>query len=283
MGGILPLCVARGKLAAMPSIPHSFSTALSAYAAPLAALLVALTLPLGLRGKSWVAVAGPFALFAGWALLLPLARLPGAVWAPHRGPETLLTPALASVVGVALLALRGGRPLLWAGATSAFAGWWMAHASVGAGDFWRVWVGIGALAWLVSRVVQGRPDRLLIVAGALWGGLAVAGAPPAWLAAALVVAAAGAGLAAVGGEAAVSAALAALIGGIALAGGKLIQGRIGLVDVACGVAMAAPLLADWASGRFGSLPARVAAVLSRVAGATVAVGIVWVVRRVFFT
>lgn len=269
----------------MPWIPHSFTSALSLYGGPLAALLIALAVPLAARGKAWADAAAPMALLVGWALLLRMSQLPRAIWAPSRGVEALLAPALACLAGIALLAWRGGRQArLIAIGAAVFAGWWVARENVGLADFWRVWFGIGVLAYLLSRIMQGRADRALVLAGALLGGLAVAGAASAWLMAAAVAAAAATGLGAAGVSAALpAAALAALIGASELAGGRLLRGRVGLVDVACLAAMAAPFIADLAAARLKRLPPRVSAVLSRAIGVGVAVGMTWVLRRALFT
>jgi hypothetical protein len=262
----------------MPWIPHSFASAI----APLTALVVALALPLAARGKSWAAAAGPLALFVGWALLEPVTQLPRAVWAPHRGPEALLAPALACVAGVAVVAWRGGRQeRVVAVLMAVFAGWWVARDGVNATDFWRVWFGIAALAAVLSRVLRGRTDRLLVLAVALWGGLEVAGAGPVWALAALVAAACAAGLVAAGAQISVSStAIAALIGATEIAGGRLLQYRFDMVDAAFVAALAAPFIADASATR---LPRRIAPVFSRALGAVGAVAAVWLVRRAFFT
>lgn len=285
MVGILPLCVARGKVDVMPWIPHSFISAMSLYGGPLAALLITLAVPLAVRGKAWADAAAPAALFVGWALLLRASQLPRAIWAPSHGVETLLAPALACLAGVALLAWRGGRQArLIASGLAVFAGWWVARESVGRPDFWRVWFGIGVLAYVVSRIMQGRADRALVLTLALLGCVAVAGTGSAWLLAAAVAAAAAAGLGAAGLSAALpAAAVAALIGASELAGGRLLRGRVGLIDLACLAALASPFIADLAERRLKRLPPQVSAVLSRAIGVGAAVAMTWVLRRAMFT
>ena len=266
----------------MPSIPHGFHIALSGYAAPLVALLAALVLPLARQIKG---VAAPLALFAGWALLPPLAELPRSIWAPHRGTEALLAPALAGVAGLAWLAWRGGRhPRLTAGLMAAFAGWWVARDGVGDSDFWRVWFAVAVLAAGLGRVIQGRADRLMVLAAALWGGLAVAGAGQGWLMAALAAAAAALGLVASGTTVPIPlAAVAALIGTADLAGGRLLRGRLDATDAACIACLLAPWVSDAASKRLLRLPGPLAAVSARAMGVGGTVGAVWLLRRAFFT
>lgn len=269
----------------MPSIPHSFTSGLFAYAAPLAAFVVALAVPLMARGKGWANVAGPLALFAGWALLQPLSLLPRVIWAPHRGTETLLAPALACAAGTAVLAWRGGRQTrLAAVLMTAFAGWWVAREGVGPVDFWRAWFAVGVLAVVLSKIGQGRADRILVVAAALSGGLAVAGAGPGWPMAALVAAAGAGGLLASRAPVAIPAAMiAALVAATDLAGGRLLRARLDTTDLACLAAVVAPWIADLAAQRLGRLPRPVAAVLSCAIGVGGAVACVWILRRALFT
>lgn len=269
----------------MPSIPHSFGAALTLYAAPIAAFLVALVLPLLGRGQAWVAATGGAALFVGWALLLPISLLPRVVWAPHRGVETLLAPALACAVSAALLAWRGSnRPRLEAVLLAVFTGWWVARDGVGTVDFWRVWFGVAALAGLIGRIAAGRADRMLVLALALWGGLTVAATGAVWQLAALVATACAAGLVGAGaGTAVPAAAIAALLGAADLAGGRLLRGHLDGTDLACIAALAAPFVADAASARLGRMSDRVAAVSSSVIGAAITVAAVWLLRRALLT
>ena len=268
----------------MPSIPHSFNSALAAFAAPLAGLLIALLLPLLARGKGWAATTASMALFAGWALLQPVSLLPRVIWAPHRGAETLLAPALACVAGMALVAWRGGRQSrLVAVLMAGFAGWWVARDGVGAADFWRVWFGVAVLAALLSRVMRARADRLLMIAAALWGALGVAGAGSGFMMAALVAAAAAAGLLASSTQAVPAAAVAALIGATDLAGGRLLRGHLDAIDLACLAALLAPSASDLISKRLNRLPNLPAAILSGAIGVAGAVAAVWLLRRALFT
>lgn len=269
----------------MPPILHSAPALLSTYLAPLAALSIALAVALAARGKAWSAIAFPLALLIGWALLQPVTLLPRVLWAPHRGAETLLAPALAGVIGMGLLAWRlRARPRLMATAMALFAGRWIARDWVGVSDFWRVWFGIAALAALLSRMMQAKPDRVLVFAAALWGGLMVAGAGTVWTLAALVTAAGAAGAVAAGARGVFpSALLAALLGATDLAGGRLLRGRLDMVDVACVTAVVAPLAGEWLAARFGTLPKLVAPVMARSVGVAAAVGAVWLLRRAFFT
>lgn len=269
----------------MQTIPHSFTAALTAYAAPLAAFVIATALPLVARGKAWVEVAGGLGVLAGWVLLLPLPPVTRVIWAPHRGVEMLVGPAVACVAGVALIACRGGRQArLISVLLAAFAGWWVARIGVGTADFWRVWLAISGLTWVVGRITAVRADRFLVLALALWGGLAVAGVGAAWLMAAVVVAAAAAGLVASGTKTALPAAsVAALLGAADLTRGRLLRGRLDAVDLACLAALVAPLVSAALAGRLGRLSDRLAPVLAGIVGAAATVAAVWIARRAFLT
>ena len=213
----------------MPPIPHNMAALLSAYAASLAALTVALAGSLACRAKTrnaWLPANAALAALAGWALLLPASSLMRAGLAPRTGPAVLLAPAAASVIGAGLVAWRGGKLGRWMPVLLAvFAGWWLALASAGRTEFWRVWFAVALAAVALSRAIAGQPARGLACALALWGGLELASAPPAWVAAALVAVFAWAGLLLSGSGAALpSAVMAALIGGADLAGGRLVRG-----------------------------------------------------------
>jgi hypothetical protein len=269
----------------MAPIPHSLTAALIAYAAPLAAFVVASAVWLAARGRAWAGTAGGLGLLAGWALLLPIRVLPRAIWASPRGVEVLVLPALVCVAGVALTAWRGGRQgRLIAVVLAGFAGWWVARNEVGTAEFWRVWFAIAGLTWVVARVCAGRAERFLVLALALWGGLAVAGTGAAWLMAAAVAVSAAAGLLAAGADAALpAAAVAALLGVADLAHGRLLRGRLDTIDLACVAALAAPFVAAALAGRLGRMSDRLAPVLAGVVGAGATVVAVWVLRRAFFT
>lgn len=272
----------------MPPIPHNMAALLSAYAASLAALTVALAGSLACRAKTrnaWLPANAALAALAGWALLLPASSLMRAGLAPRTGPAVLLAPAAASVIGAGLVAWRGGKLGRWMPVLLAvFAGWWLALASAGRTEFWRVWFAVALAAVALSRAIAGQPARGLACALALWGGLELASAPPAWVAAALVAVFAWAGLLLSGSGAALpSAVMAALIGGADLAGGRLVRGRLDGTDLACLVAIAAPLLAGVAETRIGKRWGRFGPVLVSVAGAAVAVAAMWLLRRVLLT
>lgn len=272
----------------MPPIPHSVAALLSAYAAPLLAFAVALAGSLLFRTKtrgSWLPAIAALAALAGWALLVPVSNLAQAGLSPRGGPAVLLAPAVAAVIGVGLAAWRGGKLGRWMPVLLAlFAGWWLARASAGRTEFWRAWFVVALLAGALSRAIAGQPARGLACALALWGGLVLASAPPVWIAAALVAAFVWAGLLLSGSGAALpSAAMAALIGGADLAGGRLVRGRLDGTDLACLLAVLAPLLAGVAEARIGRRWGRFGAVLAAVAGAAAAVALMWLLRRVLFT
>lgn len=267
----------------MPTIPHSIGPKLLAYSGPVLALALALAGALLCRAKTrrdWLPAVGAMAALAGWALAAR-AALHG-VFAPRTGPEVLLLPAAAGTVGLALAVWWPGRLARWLpGLLALFTGWWLAHAGAGRTDFWRVWVGVAALAWVLARAVAGQGARGLASTLALWGGLGLVNAPAGWIAAALVGAGTYAGLLAAGpGAALPSALLAALVAGGELGSGRLL--RAGLVgpDLACLGAVAAPLLAGGMTARIGKRFGRGGPLVAAAAAAALVVLCVWLARRI---
>lgn len=265
----------------MPPILHSLPSGLLAYAGPLLAVVVALAGAVLCRAKSRRAAlpaVGALAALLGWAVVAhPTGFGRTAI---RSGPGLLLVPGAAALVLAVVAAWAGGRLRRWGPVLAVvIAGWWLADATAGRAEFWRVWFAVGALGWLLSRASAEEPGRGLAGAAALWGGLALTGAPAGWTAAALVGAAAWAGLAAAGAGAFVpAAAMAALVAGSDLALGRIRRGGLNAADLACIAAVLAPLLAGVLAPRMRRLGAA-GPVLAGLGAAATAAGAVWVVHR----
>ncbi len=275
----------------MISIPHSLG---AVPVAPLVAFAVSLAGALACRRAraAWLPAVTAASVLAGWAVLVPGGGWARVASAPRLGPEVLVGVAAACVLAAGYAAWRGGRMSRWlAVGLAGLAGWWLARAGAGAGDFWRVLFGVAGLTWVVSRVVCGQAAGGLACALALWGGLALAGSTmvgpalvgPALVGPALVAAGAWAGLVLVPGAGLPAAAMAGLIGAAELGGGRLLRGRVDVVDVVCVLALAAPVVARMIEGRLGKRLGRFGGAVAACAGAAVVVGVDWVVRRALFT
>ncbi len=259
--------------AAMPSFSfaHPFTMPGFSAAPPLLAFGV------GLAGRAagarWaVAASGAAGALAGWMALLPWASAPRAVLAPRAVPEFLLLPAAAAALaGIAASRLRG-RAERWAPwALAVLAGWWLARSAPARPEFWRVWFAVVLAAWLLTRAAgtSGANGRALAAALALWGALLLAGVPPVW------AAAAAAGAAWLAGGALPPVLLAALAAAADLGAGRLVQGRVNAVDLACLLAPGAAWLVPWTAARLG----RRGRVLAVPAAAALAVGAAWLGGR----
>ncbi len=256
-------------------MPTNMVPILAAYLPALAALTVAAAGALLLRGRrgAWTAVAAATAVSVGWALLSPGVQ---ALWAPRGLLEHLAAPAVAVTLAAAL-AIRFGRPRALTGAATLFAAWWIAGAPAARPEFWRVGFAILAGTWLLHRLGAGEGRRALAAALTLWAGLVVAGAPGAWIGASLVLAGAAAGVS-VGG--AMPAALLAMgIVAADVAAGRLMRGGVGLVDLVCLAAIAAPAAGGWAERALGRRLGRAGIVAAPVLVAAVAVLLAWVAAR----
>lgn len=224
-------------------------------AGPYGAALVALAVAgagvlLRRRWPGLAAVTGTVAALAGFGVLAPGVR----GWAHPGGAGAALVGAVALLVAAGVLrgvlerrwGIRAGR---WVGAAGLVgASWWVAGA-VG-GEVWRAVAGMTAAGVVVSRW----GDRVAAGGLALWGGLVVAGVGMPWPAVGAVLAAAALGATGVGvvGMAGV---LAVGVGAVELRAGRLGYGRFGAVDVACCMAVCAPIVAGWleraVAGRIG--------------------------------
>lgn len=258
-------------------------TALHAYAPPLTAFGVALAL--GLIGKvgprSLLAAAGAGGALAGWAaLLLPAAAL-RAVLAPRAMADFLLLPAVAAVVaGLASPWLRGRAARWLPVALVVLTGWWLAGSAPARTEFWRVWLAVGVAAWLLARAVgqQAAAGRVLAAAMALSGGLLVAGAPSVWVLAALVAVVAAAVAWPFG--AALPPVLVATVAAAAdLGTGRLVRAGLNAADVACLLALGAAWLTPLIEARFSRRLGRAGPAVAALTAAALAVGAVWVGRR----
>jgi len=259
---------------------------LHAYEPPLVALGVALVLGLigWAAGARWLATtAGAAGALAGWVALLPLATALRAVLAPRAMADFLLLPAVAVVLaGLAAPWLRG-RAERWAPvALAVLVGWWLAGSAPARPEFWRVWLAVGLAAWLLARGAgQGAPGgggRVLAAALALWGGLLVVGAPPVWIAAALVAVAAALAAWPLGG--ALPPLLVASVAAASdLGTGRLVRAGLNAADLACLLAFGAPWLARWTGMRSGKRLGRAGPAVAVVASAGLAAGAAWLGGR----
>ena len=259
------------------------------YQAPLIALAVVLLL--GLLGRipraRWLLpVAGAAGALAGWAALLPAAAVLRAVMAPRALIEVLLLPGVAAVVAILGAAwfrtASGGRAERWvAVGLAALTGWWLAGSAPGRAEFWRVWLAIAAAAWLLARVTEkggSAGGRVSTAALALAAGLLVAGAPPIWIAAALVAVAAGLSAWAVGG--ALPPLLVVTVAAAADLGfGRLVRGGLTAIDLACLLPVVAAWVTPWAAGRMPVRLGRAGPPAAMLASAAAAAGVVWLGGR----
>lgn len=257
----------------------NFHSVLQAYAAPLLALAVALACGGATRWGLPVGAAGAAALLVGWAALMP-SSIRRALW-PSATPAFLVLPALVAVLLGVARPMLGARLERWSPAGLAvFVGWWLAWTPAGHGEFWRVWLAVGLLAWLLSRSMAQQAVRGLAAALALWGGLVAVGAEPVWIGAALVAVAAAAGLLVAGpGAVLPPALLAGLAAAPVLGAGRLVRAGLNGIDCAALAACAAPLLAAGLLPRVGKRFGRFGPVVTALAGATLAVGLAWGAAR----
>ncbi len=249
------------------------------YQGPLAALAASLLVVLLgrlTRGRWTPAAAGAL---VGWAALVPASTLLRAVLMPPTLVARLLLPALLAVALGFLLPVLRGRAVRWAPAlVLAAAGWWLAGSPAGRGEFWRVWAAVGLGGWLLSRAVRNEPARAMAAALALWAGLVVAGAPPVWIVAALVLVAASVAL--LGGRLALPPVLVVVAAAAAsLGAGRLVRAGLNGVDAAALATLAAPWMVPVLGVRLSGRLGRAGPVLAVPAAAALAAGVVWCVAR----
>lgn len=252
---------------------------LESLAGPSGAVLLALAVAAGggllLRGRAaWAGALAPLAVLAGWAALVP--RVAGWV-RPASVAEHLVVPAAVAVVVAVLRGRVGERAGRWLGAAGLlFGAWWVARA--GGVQFWRAWFGVAVLGTVLGRF----GERTAAGAGALWGGLALAGAPPVWSGIAAVLAAGSAGMAR-SGLVGAGGLLAMAVGAAELGAGRLGRGRAGIVELACVAAMVAPALAGWIEWRVANRVGKRGAWAARGAGlagaACLGIGAAWAGAR----
>jgi len=259
------------------------AAALHAYAPPLAAFGV--TLALGLVGKAGprplLAAAGAGGALAGWAALLPMAAALRAVLAPRAMADFLLLPAgVAALAGGASPWLRGRAERWLPVALAVLAGWWLAGSTPARPEFWRVWLAVGAAAWLLARPVgkYAAGGRALAAALALWGGLLAAGAPAVWIAAALVAVAGAAAAWCLG--AALPPVLVATVAAAADLGiGRLVRAGLNAADLACLLALGAAWLAPLVQARLGRRLGGAGPATAALSAAALATGATWLGGR----
>lgn len=273
---------------AFPSIPNlsalrgGLPAVLNAYQPPLIALGVALLLGVAGRAGPRVivlrvvgAAAGAGGVLAGWIALLPWTAALHAVLTPRALPDFLLLPAVAVLLAQCAAPWLSGRAERWLPlAPAVLAGWWLARSGPARPEFWRVWLAVGVMAWLLARAVASQGARATAAALALWGGLLVAGAPSVWIAAALVAVAGALADWALG--AALTPVLLVIVAAAAdLAGGRLVRAGLNGVDLAAFATIGAAWLAPWLTTRFGNPLGRAGPAAAALAAAGLAVGLCW--------
>lgn len=227
-----------GAHAALVTIDLARLTATDApFAAALTAAAVAVAGGLLVRRRPlWVPGVAAAAALVGWGVLAGITAR--SVISPRLPAESLVGAAGMLLVG-ALLGLRWRSR--WVGAAAAMlAAWWLAGTPAARPEYWRVLFGALAAAWLLRGTGGGEPRRAWAVGAAVWGASALAGAPAAaGLALVLATVAAGLWLTTPGG--AIPAGLSMLaLAGAEVGAGRALRGGIGVVDLACLGALAAP-------------------------------------------
>ncbi len=217
-------------LARLTATVAPFAAALTAAAGSVAGGLLVRRRPF------WAPAVASAAALAGWAVL---AGITGRSAMSPRTPVESLVGAAGMLLLGALLGLRWRSR--WAGAAAAMlAAWWLAGTPAARPEYWRVLFGALAAAWLLRGTGGGEPRRAWAVAAAVWGASALAGAPAA-AGLALVLAAVAAGLWATTRAGAVPVGLSMLaLTGAEIGAGRALRGGIGVVDLACLGALAAP-------------------------------------------
>jgi hypothetical protein len=248
---------------------------LGAHQAPVLAIAVSLALVLTgrLPRAGWAAgaAAGAGALL-GWGARLGGPRPWRLVFAPESTPQHLLLVA-AVILGAGLLATKV-RSRGLAAASAVLAGWWVALSPAAGVQFWRAWLAIAVLPILLLRVAADT-KRLAAAPLALAAGLLATGAPSPWPDVGLVAAAAALPLLAA--EGAMAPLPLALLGVTTAAAADLGAGRLpragfGPVDLACLLALAAPLAVAPAARRLGRAAPAAPAAVAVIAGVLAWIG-----------
>lgn len=240
----------------------------------LAFVLALLGLLLSRRVQASWGIVAAGALLLGWMLVVPSPR----AWVMPRGMvEHLVVPAGLTMLGaIAVLWVRER----WAGwlgfVVLAASAWWLAGAPGARTEFWRVWFGVAGVAWAL-RLLRGREAAGWSVIGlVLLLGSMVGGAPMVWGGMAAVLFGAGLGVAAVRPGALLGAAAPAVaVVGTALGTGGLLRGRIGVMDLVCGLAVLAPVASRWLERPLGQRFGRAAPWLAMCVTAGLAVAVAW--------
>ena len=230
------------------------------------------------RWAAWAGLPGALGVVAGWAALVtPALAWRSAVW-PRTPLEHLVIPALA----VAVLAFAGprlrGRLAWWVPVlVMGFGAWWLAGYPAARPQFWRVWAAGALVGWVAVRVVAGQAVRAWAAALAAWAGLAATGAPPSVTLPALVLAGAWTVPALAGTRSRLPPAftLAVLLVAAVLALGRLPEGGVNGADLACLMALAAPVLGGLLQRRVGRGMKRFGPAPAMAAVAAMAGGVAW--------
>jgi len=249
------------------------------YLPGLLSFVVALAGVLALRRNEALqpAVAAAAAML-GWMLLVPMPRS----WVmPRVAVEYLVVPAMVAMLWAAgRLWVRGRLLSPLRAFAPGFAAWWLAGSGVARGEFWRVWFATVGLDWLLRRMGGRAAGSWVLVAGTVLLGLLVGRAPLVWVGAAVVLAAAGLGVAVLRPAATLGGVILPMaLVAIDLGTGVLVRGRIGFMDLVCGGAVFSPLAVRGLTPLVGRRLGRAGGVLCMVASAMLMVGLAWAVDR----
>ena len=247
------------------------------YGPVLLALVVATGGSILFRRRGWAeGFVAPLVAAIGWVALVPS----GWRWvlAPRIGVEWLFAPAIGFLIAGALGTRVRSRWVPAAGVC--FASWWLAGSPMGRPEYWRVLFGALLLAWLLRRLDAQVPHRALAVMLTVCFGLLLGSAPQAWVLAMAVLAACYAGVSLGNAGSSVVSGLT-MLGMVAadLAGGRLMRGSFGTVDLACLGAIGTPVLLSPLESVFRRRLGRAARPGAIIVAAGVVAGMAWLVAR----
>ncbi len=189
-----------------------------------------------------------------------------------------LVGAAGMLLAGAVLGVRWRSRWVSAGAAM-LAAWWLAATPAARPEYWRVWFGALAAAWLLRGTGGTEPRRVWAVAAAVWGASALAGAPGA-AGLALVLAAVAAGLWATTRGAVIPAGLSMLaLVGAEIGAGRAMRGGLGVVDLACLGALATPASIAVTERAMRRRTRRAAGLIAPVLVAGLVVGAAWIGAR----
>lgn len=229
------------------------------------------------RRQGWAeGLVSPLAAAVSWVALVP-----GGwrwVFAPRAGVEWLVAPAVGFVLSAALETRLRSR---WVPVVAlSFASWWLARSPMGRPEYFRVLFGALLLAWLLRRLEAQAPQRAAAAALTICFGLLLGIVPLVWILAMAVLVGCCAGVSLGGGGSSIVPGLT-MVGLVAaeMAGGRLMRGSFGTVDLAFFGAIGTPVLVSPLEGVFRRRLGGAAPVGAIVAAAGIVAGMAWLVAR----